>query len=183
MINIQLFGGPGTGKSTTASGLFYKMKAKDYSVEYIQEFAKELSYGKDFTKLGDQLLILGEQHHRLHRLKDQVEYVIHDSPFVMGLSYLMDDEHVPKDIYTSLITTMYNSYNNINIFLERAEDLTYQEYGRSQSLEQAIEKDEQIKQILQDNGIEYITVKMGSKSIKKIMKIIKKMEKSNAIKV
>ncbi|MEA3452320.1 MAG: hypothetical protein U9Q83_10520, partial [Bacteroidota bacterium] len=67
--------------------------------------------------------------------------------------------------------------NNINIFLERNVDkLTYQEYGRSQSLEQAIEKDEEIKKILINNEIPFITVKMGKKSIKKIMKIVKKME-------
>ena len=177
MINIQLFGGPGTGKSTTAAGLFYKMKSKDYKVEYIQEYAKELTFGKDFTKLGDQVLILGEQHHRMHRLKDQVDFLIHDSPFVMGLSYLVEDPHVPKDIYADLITTMFKSYNNINIFLERnVDELTYQEYGRSQSLEQAIEKDAEIKKILNDNDIPFITVKMGSKSIKKIMKIVKKLE-------
>jgi len=177
MTNIQLFGGPGTGKSTTASGLFFKMKKMDYKVEYIQEYAKELSYGNDFTKLGDQVLILGEQHHRMHRLKDQVDFLIHDSPFVMGLSYLNDDPHVPKDVYAQLITTMFKSYNNINIFLERnIDELTYQEYGRSQNLEQAIEKDTEIKKMLNDNNIPFITVKMGSKSIKKIMKIIKKME-------
>lgn len=177
MINIQLFGGPGTGKSTTAAGLFYKMKSRDYKVEYIQEYAKELTFGKDFTKLGDQVLILGEQHHRMHRLKDQVDFLIHDSPFVMGLSYLVEDPHVPKDIYADLITTMFKSYNNINIFLERnVDELTYQEYGRSQSLEQAIEKDAEIKKILNDNDIPFITVKMGSKSIKKIMKIVKKLE-------
>lgn len=177
MINIQLFGGPGTGKSTTAAGLFYKMKSRDYKVEYIQEYAKELTFGKDFTKLGDQVLILGEQHHRMHRLKGQVDFLIHDSPFIMGLSYLVDDPHVPKDIYANLITTMFKSYNNINIFLERnVDELTYQEYGRSQNLEQAIEKDAEIKKILDDNDIPFITVKMGSKSIKKIMKIVKKME-------
>lgn len=174
MTNINLFGGPGTGKSTTAAGLFHNMKSKDYRAEYIQEYAKELTFGKDYTKLSDQLLILGEQHHRMFRLKDQVDYLIHDSPFVMGLTYLKKDEHLPKKQYAKLITKMFKSYDNINIFLERnIEAHGYQEYGRSQSLEESIQKDKEIKAMLDKNGIEYYTVRMGKKSLKKILNIVK----------
>lgn len=173
MLNINLFGGPGTGKSTTAAGLFYEMKTNNHQVEYIQEYAKELTFGKDFTKLSDQLLILGEQHHRMFRLKDQLEYLIHDSPFVMGMTYLQDDPHLPKDIYAELITTMFKSYNNLNIFLERnVEEHGYQEYGRSQSLDEAIAKDVEIKQMLIDNEIPFYTIKMGKTSVEDISEIL-----------
>jgi len=175
MININLFGGPGTGKSTTAAGLFYEMKSLDYKIEYIQEYAKELTFGKDFTKLSDQLLILGEQHHRMFRLKEQLDYLVHDSPFIMGLTYLQEDPHLPKEIYKELIVQMFKSYKNINIFLERnIEEHSYQEYGRSQTLEEAIEKDRQIKEMLIENNIEFITVKMGKKCVKDIHKIIRR---------
>ena len=161
IINFQLFGGPGTGKSTTAAGLFYLMKQADYQVEYIQEYAKELTYSKDFTKLSDQLLILGEQHHRMRRLEGHVDYIIHDSPFVMGLTYLQEDPHLPKHIYEDLITTMFDSYNNVNIFLERdTETHKYQEYGRSQNLEEAIAKDKEILKMLDDKNIVYTKIPM-----------------------
>lgn len=174
MTNINLFGGPGTGKSTIAAGLFHKMKTKGYRAEYIQEYAKELTFGKDYTKLSDQLLILGEQHHRMFRLKDQVDFLIHDSPFVMGMTYLQKDPHLDKKKYAKLIVSMFKSYNNVNIFLERNVGVHgYQEYGRSQSLNEAIQKDNEIKQMLDDNNIKYYTVKMGKKSLKKIMKITK----------
>jgi len=169
MINIQLFGGPGTGKSTTAAGLFYEMKTQDYIVEYIQEFAKELTFSRDYTRLSDQLLILGEQHHRMKRLEGQIEFLIHDSPFVMGLTYLENDKHLPKDIYIDLITTMYNSYNNLNIFLKRSTDLEYQEYGRSQSLEEAKKKDNEILQMLDDNNIPFIEIEMGKNAVRQIL--------------
>lgn len=174
MLNINLFGGPGTGKSTTAAGLFYEMKTDDNRVEYIQEYAKELTFGKDYTRLSDQLLILGEQHHRMFRLKDQLDYLIHDSPFVMGLTYLQDDEHLPKDIYAELITTMFKSYDNINIFLQRnVDEHGYQEYGRSQTLDEAIQKDVEIKKMLVDNDIPFIEIKMGKNSVKDIYNILK----------
>jgi len=175
MINISLFGGPGTGKSTTAAGLFYNMKTNDYKVEYIQEYAKELTFGKDYTKLSDQLLILGEQHHRMFRLKDQVDYLIHDSPFVMGLVYLQYDKYLPKNEYIELIVKMYKSYNNINIFLERnVEEHGYQEYGRNQSLDNAIIKDKEIKQVLIDHDIDFVTIKMGNNILQDILNLLPK---------
>lgn len=173
MKNIQLFGGPGTGKSTTAAGLFCEMKLTDYNVEIIHEYAKDLTYGKDFVRLTDQLHLLGEQHHRLVRLKNNVDYTIHDSPFLMGMSYLDNDDILPIKEFKQLVIALYNSYDNINIFLKRNTALTYQEYGRNQNLEEAIQKDIEIKKMLDDNKIPYIVVKMGKKSIKQIMKIIK----------
>lgn len=53
IININIFGGPGVGKSTISSGLFYQMKTRGYKVEFISEYAKDLTYGKDFVKLKD----------------------------------------------------------------------------------------------------------------------------------
>lgn len=38
---IDLIGGPGSGKSTTAAGLFYKLKKLGYNCEMSLEFAKD----------------------------------------------------------------------------------------------------------------------------------------------
>lgn len=173
MININLFGGPGLGKSTTAAGLFYRMKTDNYKVEFIPEYAKELTYGNDYTKLADQLHILGEQHHRLFRLNGKVDYVIHDSPFVMGVVYLQEDPHLPKELYEKLMVTMFKSYNNINIFLNRNLDKEYQAYGRSQTFEQAIEKDFEIKAMLDKSNIPYYEIKSHENTIENILELIK----------
>jgi len=176
MLNINIFGGPGIGKSTTAAKLFGKMKARDHKVEYIQEFAKELTFSKDYTRLSDQMLILGEQHHRMFRLNGQIDFLIHDSPFIMGVTYLSEDPHLPKEAYTNLVVQMFNSYDNINVFLERdIENLQYQEYGRRQTLAEAIQKDVEIKALLDEYGIEYVIVKAGKKCAKKILKEVKKI--------
>ena len=73
---INLFGGPGAGKSTTAAGLFFFMKSDssfDKSVELVTEFAKDLTYAERFKELqGDnQLYITSKQHSKLHRIEDQ----------------------------------------------------------------------------------------------------------------
>lgn len=173
MTNINLFGGPGTGKSTTAGGLFYKMKTKGFRVEYIQEYAKELTFGEDQVKLSDQILLLGEQHHRMFRLKDQVDYVIHDSPFIMGMAYA-SDTLIPLKEYEKLIVALYHRYNHINIFLKRnVEKHGYQEYGRNQTLAEAQQKDEEIKAWLKKYNLPFYEVEMGKESVKEIRKIIK----------
>lgn len=173
MININLFGGPGLGKSTTASGLFYRMKMNNSKVEFIPEYAKELTYGNDYTRLSDQLHILGEQHHRMYRLLDKVDFLIHDSPFVMGLTYLRkDDPHLPAYLYEQLVVEMFNSYDNLNIFLERNSNNEYQEYGRSQSLSEAIEKDIEIMDLLDRHNIKYKKILADDNTIENILKLI-----------
>lgn len=175
MININLYSGPGAGKSTTAAGLFYVMKSDNMKVEYIQEYAKDLTYGKDLVKLSDQLLLIGEQHHRMFRVKDSVDFIIHDSPFVIGTVYA-SDELIPLKEYEALVIALYHRYNHINIFLERdVVEHKYQEYGRAQTLDQAIEKDILIKNWLNKNKVPYFSVKMGKNSVQEIYKIIKEL--------
>lgn len=42
---INLIGGPGSGKSTTAAGLFFRMKSMGVRCELVTEYAKELVSG------------------------------------------------------------------------------------------------------------------------------------------
>ena len=173
MININIYSGPGVGKSTIASALFSKMKINNYKVELVHEYAKELTYKKNYISLNDQLYLYGTQHHRAFILTDTVDYAIHDSPALMGSVYL--DRELPyAEEFLKLMLAVNKSYNNINIFLERnLKAHSYQEYGRSQSLEEAILKDKEIMKMLDDNNIPYIKIKMGKKSIKKIYKLVK----------
>lgn len=51
---INLYGGPGTGKSTTAAMLFAKMKLAGFNCEYVPEFAKDLNAAVNILKKGLQ---------------------------------------------------------------------------------------------------------------------------------
>ena len=73
---INLYGGPSSGKSTQASGLFYKMKQQGYNVELVNEFAKECVWEDNVPMLKDQLWVLAHQHRKLVRLRDKVDYII-----------------------------------------------------------------------------------------------------------
>ena len=110
---INLFGGPGAGKSTTAAGLFYEMKVRDIKCELVTEYAKDMTYEKRTNILSDQLYILAKQNRKLIRLVGEVDYIITDSPLLIGLMY------VPVNYYaqfSSLVHEIFGSYNNTNFF-------------------------------------------------------------------
>lgn len=172
-LNIQLFSGPGVGKSTISSGIFYNMKISGYNVEFIAEYAKGLTYSKDYTKLKDQLIVLANQYHKYYRTKNSnIDYLIHESPFLMSLAYFTEDEVIKEEFFKPLVINMYNNLNNLNIFLERNLDNGYQEFGRNQTLEEAIEIDNKILKLLDDNNIPYIKIKSDENAVKNILKII-----------
>ena len=173
--HIAFFGGPGTGKSTTSSGLFHKMKTDGYKVEYATEVAKDLVYSKRYFELSDQLMILARSHHQWFKLENQVDYAIHDGPFLLGPAYInKEDKHLPVETYTKLVYDLYNSYDTLNIFLQRdISEHPYQEYGRNQSLQEAMEIDEIVLNILKESGVDYHIVKVGPDAVDVIYSMIK----------
>jgi len=173
MLNINLFGGPGTGKSTTAAGLFHEMKKSGVKVEYITEYAKDLVFSKDFYRLKDQTYILAKQHHPIFKLQDQVDMLIHDGPFLLGLIYLQEKEGFPVKEFKDYLVALWKSYEHINIFLERDTDVhKYQDYGREQTLEEALEIDKQIIDMMDHYNIPYHKVVVGEHSVKHILEIL-----------
>lgn len=173
MLVINLFGGPGTGKSTTAAGLFYEMKTRGYKVELVTEFAKDLVYQESYFRLKDQLMILARQNHKLWVLKDKVDYAIVDSPLLLSQHYFQYNGDYDEKLFKDFVLDTYNRYNNFNIFLKRnIDEHPYQEYGRSQTLDEAIEIDESIKKILQDTNSEYKTIDVSKYSVELILKRI-----------
>lgn len=171
---INLYGGPGTGKSTTAAGLFYKMKSKGYKVELVTEFAKDLVYQESFFRLKDQLMILARQNHKLWVLKDKVDYAIVDSPLLLSQHYFQDNGDYSEKLFKDFVLDTYNRYDNLNVFLQRnIEEHPYQQYGRSQTLEESIEIDSSIKNILEEVKADYKSILVSKSTVKDIFKLIK----------
>lgn len=150
---INLFGSPGTGKSTTASGLFYLMKLAGCSVELVTEFAKDLVWAEHHKTLAEEtLLIFGEQNHRLNRLRGKVEFAITDSPLPTALFYM------PKDFpasFSPFAMDIFNSYNNINFFMTRTKK--YNPIGRNQTEEESDQIAKDISLFLWSKAIPHIT--------------------------
>ena len=141
---INLFGGPGCGKSTTMARLFADLKAMGFNVEMVSEFAKDLVYEMRQETMKDELYIFAKQHHRMFRVNGKVDVIITDRPLLLtniyASLYLPDDEY--NHDLQKLVRTTFNTFYNVNIVLNR-EGIEYKDgEGRSQSLEESKHIDE-----------------------------------------
>lgn len=138
---INFYGGPGSGKSTLAAYTFAKMKMAGLKVELVTEYAKDLTYASSFKTLGVQTHVFGEQLRRMRMVEDSVDCIVTDSPLLMSLAY-----GEQTDLFKDYVYSEYKSFNNNDVFVSRP--LTYMQYGRTQTLTEATEKDEEIRNIL-----------------------------------
>lgn len=166
MLVINLYGGPGSGKSTTAAGLFHTMKKKNMKVELVTEVAKEFVYDNCLEMLRDQMLVLALQNHRLERLRDtEVEYVISDSPLLLSAFY-GEKYGLHPNITVPAVKALHATYNNMEVFIERTKP--YSTLGRLGTEEGNIKKDAEIQKLLEEQGL-YYTFKDDGALIENIM--------------
>lgn len=151
---INLFAGPGAGKSTMAMYLSAMMKTMGLNVEYVTEYAKDLTWEKRFDILADQLYVLAKQNRKLNRLEGQVDYVVTDSPLLLSEHYRTPD-YLPKS-FQPMIFELWEMYDNENFFIHRVKP--YKQVGRTQSEEEAKEIDGQIRKMLIDHAIPFKTI-------------------------
>ncbi|MFN3573644.1 MAG: AAA family ATPase [Phenylobacterium sp.] len=137
---INLWAGPGAGKSTTAASLFALMKAHGLRVELVREYAKELTYEGDMVRLSNQLVILAEQYRRLDSLVGQVDWAITDSPLPIGIAYARPAFRTPA--FVGMVKEAWAHFDNRNYWVERVKP--YQTYGRSETEAEARTLDERL---------------------------------------
>lgn len=146
---INIFGAPGCGKSTLASGLFYRMKVNNFSVEFVQEYAKECVFEERFKLIKeDQLHIFANQNRKLFRLKDSYDYVIMDSPIILSNTYLQKDGFYNIDMFKSLVTSTFHNYPNYNYFISLNENFNFENEGRVHSITESKHLEVEIKKML-----------------------------------
>ena len=107
-IVVNLFAGPGVGKSTTAARVFAELKLKGVNCEMALEFAKDKVWEESFKTMDDQIYIFGKQFHKIWRLKDKVDVIICDSPLPISIVY--DKEN--SESFHKLIMEQFNKFIN-----------------------------------------------------------------------
>lgn len=137
---ISLWAGPGAGKSTAAAATFARMKRLRFHVELVTEYAKDLTYQKDFCTLRNQWKVLSEQNFRIARLEGQTEYVITDSPLPLSLIYC---SAIDYEVLRPVVRHMWSQYDNIALALRRTA-APFVGFGRNETEEQARELDTRI---------------------------------------
>lgn len=138
---VNLFAGPGAGKSTGAAFLFAFLKLFKVNVELVTEFAKELAWEGDKEFMSrNQLYITGQQVRRMNRLVGKVDVIITDSPIEMAAFYT--EEPTLKQLCKEEGAKFSN---RLDFFIERTKE--YNPSGRNQTFEEAKEIDRRIREL------------------------------------
>lgn len=164
---VNLFGGPGTGKSASAYHLTAKLKWQQVSVGLVREYVKGKVYEGNDQTLEHQTYVFGKQLHWVKRAARHVDVVVQDTSLLNSLIYHRDKTTVK---FKELVWEEYNRFDNLNIYIER--DHPYDPTGRQQTEEEALEVDRQIRNKIEELGIEYLTFKSGPEKIGRIIEEI-----------
>lgn len=125
---INLYGAPGSGKSTGAAYIFSRLKLNNVSCELVTEYAKDKVYEGTTEVFKNQVYIFGKQYFRISKLLGKVDYIITDSPLALSLMYNSQD-FISNEL-KALVQKVYNSMDNMNYLINRVKP--YNSSGRFQ---------------------------------------------------
>ena len=155
-IVIELYGGPGIGKSTVAAQIFTDLKQQNVSCELVQEYSKDWVWIDRKIKEWDQFYILGKQLQKESILYGRVDYIITDCP--LWLISFYEEYNLNKNICTRTVplieSDLANKVSRQRFFLNRKPH-EYKENERFHSYQQAIEIDNLLKVYLKNNKIDF----------------------------
>lgn len=154
MLLINLFGGPGAGKSTGAAYIFSQLKMAGVNAELVTEFAKDKVWEGNKEVFKNQAYIFGKQYFKISRCADKVDVIITDSPLLLSIVY--NDNPVLGDSFNETVKNVFSSFNSMNYILSREKE--YNPIGRNQTESEAKEVDVQVRAMLDEEKIPYEVV-------------------------
>lgn len=129
MILVNLYGAPGSGKSTGAAYIFAKLKMAGVNAELVTEFAKDKVWEESKEVFNNQVYIFGKQYFRITRCAEKVDVIVTDSPLPLSVFYNATDDSNQE--FNKLVIKISESFDNKNYFLHRTK--TYNPKGRFQN--------------------------------------------------
>lgn len=170
-ISIQLFGGPGSGKSTTAADLFALLKRTQYNAELVREYVKDWVWEERKILPTDQIYLLAKQARREQILYKKVDVVISDSPiwqFPVYEKKFSTGPYVCQQIIDKFVSeAVTHGVEHKHVFLNRVK--AYNPKGRFQNETEAKEIDREIKEYLTSQNISFMEVDGDDFAAKKIL--------------
>lgn len=159
----NLYGGPGSGKSSLCYHLTAELKWLGINCEMAPEYAKVKVWEKANEILKDQLYVFGKQYHSINKLRDQVSIILTDSPLLLSVHY----DRTPSQELYRLVIEKYKQFDNIDIFVDRVKP--YNPAGREQTEPEAKAMDSQIKSLLEAWSENWIEVPGERDSVEKVL--------------
>lgn len=148
---VNIFGGPGSGKSTSAAGVFHDLKEKGFDCELANEYAKILVWEKRDYTFEDQIYLFAKQYHRIFCLLNQVEVIITDCPILLTPVYDLEK----RSSLETLAVDEHNKMWTYNVFMKRVKP--YNPNGRLKTHDESTAKDldKQIFNVLDKHNISF----------------------------
>ena len=129
---LNLYGGPGCGKTTMSLDVCARLKHAGYNIELVREYAKEIVWEHGTVpQTISQEEILKEQDRRQRILIGKVDLIVTDSPLLLAALY--------GSSYSEAFR-LYSDYDNYNVRVIRQKP--YNPAGRYQSEDAAHALDE-----------------------------------------
>lgn len=158
---VCLWGGPGTGKSTSCSGIFNLLKKAGYNCEMNREYIKDWVWEKRPILDGDQVYITAKQLRKEKiYIREGLDFIVTDSPALLSTFYGHKyDKYEKQHGACKLIVKQHwefckdNNYKVEHYFLVRKKE--YNPSGRLQTEEEAKQYDIEIKEFLDAHKINY----------------------------
>lgn len=167
---INLFGGPGSGKTTTAFGVSYFLKGKyDINAEFVPEYVKTLAWENNTEGIKNQLDLLSNQNKGLFRLIGKVDYAVCDSPLALSLVYA-DKVGYKDKFFKEYAINLFNNYENLNFFIRRRKK--YNPNGRFQTEDDAKILDGDIEKMMKEYEIPYTSIDGDGLAVETILKLL-----------
>lgn len=169
---VNVFGGPGCGKTAMAWEVCERLRRMGFLVEYAPEYAKELTWDATSAAATElererarelldgrpdhQMTIVREQHRRISRYVGQVDFVVTDGPLVQSLAYLKGEDSRSPDIrrlhgkVRDQTVALAHQVPSFDMLAKRAGAATYPEAGTSYTPEQASLIDRSVRRLLDE---------------------------------
>lgn len=165
---INIYGGPGVGKSTAAAYIFAKLKMSGIHAELVTEYAKDKIWEECESALKCEYYINGMQAYRIARVFGKVEVIVTDSPILLGAIYAGEkDAH----IRTASIIEDAKYKDRFDVVLKR--DFTYESEGRKETEDKAITIDSKVIEILEETHTMYNKIHCNEVAFNAIVEIAK----------
>lgn len=162
---INLFGGPGCGKSTLSYALCRAIKESRAhgQVELVREYVKEWAWSGRKVKALDQLTILGQQAEREVGLYGKVDIIVTDSPLWLSPfyhEYYAGQEYIKPAVRGFLEHAAEHGVEHVNFMLAR--EKAYDPEGRYETEDQARALDDALAEFLDLEEITMIQTVQGT---------------------
>lgn len=174
-MRVNFFGGPGVGKSTLAALTYGWLRKNGRPAELVQEWIKDWAYLGREVRSFDYVYTFASQLHMEDRLLQAgVKWLVTDSPVLLQCMYALRHKMKAANELWKIAKRFEEAYPSVNFVVDRPQCATYEQTGRYETLEQAVEMDGFITVCLRDWHIQFKRISAGD--VDPVLKVLDEIE-------